>query len=135
MTQQLPPISPSLAASHVSYPTQQAYDQTHIASQEPPNYANGHTQPAQQDSHATPHAQQPAQPAEKAMYDSAGHKLRLQGYYTPSSFPAVPEQPVGGFPSVPNGELHDHPHAQHAAGYHTAAQEQPKKQEEALIEF
>jgi hypothetical protein len=55
---------------------------------------------------------------------------RFQGYYKPSSFPSVPDNPVGemGLPSAPNGEL---PTGKQHHGQENAA----SRQEEALIEF
>ena len=55
---------------------------------------------------------------------------RFQGYYKPSSFPSVPDNPVGemGLPSAPNGDL---PAVKQRHGQENAA----TRQEEALIEF
>jgi len=119
--QNLPPMSPSLAS-------QPAYGQPQASVVEPHHHANGYAQPAHQQE-TERQQQSSSQPAENAVYDAAGNKLRLQGYYTQASFPAVPAMPVGGLPSAPNGELHQQ------QGHHTAEQEAPKKQEEALIEF
>lgn len=55
-------------------------------------------------------------------------KVRLQGYYTPSSFPSVPSVPVGGLPSAPNADFTESTHQGQSS-------ESPKKQEAALIEF
>lgn len=72
-----------------------------------------------------PAQHQGSQPAEQAIYDNSGNKLRLQGYYSAASFPSVPSMPVGGLPSAPNAEIREH----------AIQQEQPKKPEEMLIEF
>lgn len=66
-----------------------------------------------------------SQPQEASRSDP--NKGRLQGYYKPSSFPAVPDNPVGemGLPSAPNSDFQANGQAHH----------EQKKQEEALIEF
>lgn len=67
------------------------------------------------------------------LYDEHGNKLRLQGYYKPSSFPAAPSGPIGGLaalPDAPTGEL------QHVASqYDQTNARHERKQEEALIDF
>lgn len=67
-----------------------------------------------------------------AMYDAAGNKLRLQGYYSANSFPAVPQVPVGGLPIAPNGALTTHDYDQKERHHE---QEVQQKEEAALIEF
>lgn len=67
-----------------------------------------------------------------AMYDAAGNKLRLQGYYSANSFPAVPQVPVGGMPIAPNGALTTHDYDQKERHHE---QEVQQKEEAALIEF
>lgn len=66
----------------------------------------------------------------QAMYDSAGNKLRLQGYYNASSFPSVPDMPVGGLPSAPDSDF-----AEHDKYTNRERQQESEKTEEMLIQF
>lgn len=87
--------------------------------------------PFQPAEHAAPGQQQQPQPPQ--MYDEEGNKLRLQGYYKPSSFPAVPEGPVGGLTGLPDAPTSDLSRV--AEQFNQPNGKQDRRQEEALIEF
>lgn len=121
---QPPSVMPPTTESQPYAPTYQSSGGRQTA---PLHESTGEAQSYQQQAPQSPEQHVPH------VYDEHGNKLRLQGYYKPSSFPAVPEGPVGGvsdLPEAPIGELN-----RVAEQFARTDIKQERRQEEALIEF